>query len=108
MHWFVYCCELHGLRRGLRDQHAGVDGGEHVLALCGGHVHGILPGGLCQLRGRLVDGRGGDGGNGLHSVYCRHLQHRNGERGLLHDVRRQQLLEHGGRGGDELHSMPCE
>ena len=27
---------------------------------------------------------------------------------VVHRLRRQQLLEHGGRGGDELHGLPDE
>ena len=34
--------------------------------------------------------------------------HVNGWAELVQQLRRQQLLEHGGRGGDELHSLPDE
>ena len=60
-----------------------------------------------KLRGWLFDGLSIDRRNGLHIVYCRHLQHRHDQHGL-YDLRRQQLLEHGGHGGDKLHGLSCE
>ena len=78
-----------------------------MLSVLGRHLQRVLHRRLRQLRGRLLHGRGGDGRIELHSVRCRHLQHRRDQHGL-HFMRRQQLLEYGGDGRIELHGLPDE
>ena len=78
-----------------------------MYGLCCGHVQRGLPNRLRRLRGWVLYGLGIDRRIDVHIVLCWSVQHRHDEHGL-HDLRCQQLLEHGGHGGDELHGLSCE
>ena len=78
-----------------------------MYSLYCGQVQRGLPNRLRRLRGWLLDGLDIDGQVDVYGMRCRHVQHGHDKHGL-HNLRRQQLLEHGGRGGDELHGLSDE